>query len=103
MINLQFKTNSLKSVHPFNQYHWIMDEIEQKGQMLDQEKITRVDLFVKRGKKYMHCQSEILSSHGNLDWNLKENKNKLIKTNQCQDNVALVRCEIQSYAKMHSL
>ena len=35
----------------------------------------------------MHCQSEILSSHGNLDWNLKENKNKLIKTNQYQDDV----------------
>ena len=32
-----------------------MGEIEQKGLLLDQEKVTRVDLSLKGGKKYMHC------------------------------------------------
>ena len=43
-----------------------MDEIEQKGLLLDQEKVTRVDFsFNAGGKKYVHSQTEILSNHGN--------------------------------------
>ena len=36
-----------------------MGEIQPKGLLLDQEKVTRVDFSLKGGKKYMHCQTEI--------------------------------------------
>ena len=36
-----------------------MGEIQSKGLLLDQEKVTRVDFSLKGGKKYMHCQTEI--------------------------------------------
>ena len=44
MINLQFKTNSLKigSSVPSISLILIMNEIEVKGLMMDQEKVTRV-------------------------------------------------------------
>ena len=36
-----------------------MGEIQPKGLLLDQEKVTRVGFSLKGGKKYMHCQTEI--------------------------------------------
>ena len=35
-----------------------MGEIQPKGLLLDQEKVTRVDFSLKGGKKYMLCQTE---------------------------------------------
>ena len=88
MIYLQFKTNSLKigSSVPSISLNYGRNWAKRPNDGLGKGNSCR--LFVIRGKKYMHCQSEILSSHDNLDWNLKgkqkqTNKNKSMPRRHC--------------------
>ena len=76
---LQFKTNSLKIGSSAPSTSLIYGRNLAKRPNGGSGKGNSCRLFVIRGKKYMHCRTEILSSHGNSNWNLKENKNKLIK------------------------
>ena len=99
MINLQFKTNSLKigscvpSISLNYGRNWAKRHNDGSG------KGNSCRLFVMRGTKYVHCQSEILSSHGNLDWNFKE-KNKLIT--QINDKTTLHWWDAK-YSRMRKL
>ena len=60
MINLQFKNKQLENrfIRSIDIIK-IMDEIEQKGLMMDQGNDNSCRLFVKCVKKYMHCRIEI--------------------------------------------
>ena len=97
MINLQFKTNSSKigSSVPSISLNYGRNWAKRPNDGSGKDNSSR--LFVKCGKKSMHCQTEILSNHGNLNWNWKENKQTNKK--KSQDDFALMRCEIQPNEK----
>ena len=67
MINLQFKTNSMKigSSVPSISLNYGRNLAKRPNDGSGKGNSCR--RFVMRGKKYMHCQSEMISSHGNLD------------------------------------
>ena len=65
MINLQFKTNSLKIGSSVPSISLNYGRNLAKRPSAGSGKGNSCRLFLKCGKEYMHCQAEILSNHGN--------------------------------------
>ena len=65
MINLQFKTNSLKIGSSVPSISLNYGRNLAKRPSAGSGKGNSCRLFLKCGKKYMHRQTEILSNHGN--------------------------------------
>ena len=73
-----------------------MDEIEQKGLLLDQEKVTRVDFSFNAVRNTCFVRQRYLVIT-EIKLKLKGNKTN---TNESHGNFASMRCETQPYEKI---
>ena len=95
MINLQFKTNSLKIGSSVPSISLNYGRKLAKRPSAGSGKGNSCRLFLK--KKYVHCQTEILSNHGNY---IEIKRKTKTNTNKSQGNFASMRCEAQPYEKI---
>ena len=97
MINLQFKTNNLKIGSSVPSISLNYGRNIAKRPSAGSGKGNSCRLFLKCGKEYMHCQTEILNNHGNL---IEIKRKTKTNTNKSQGNFASMRCETQPYEKI---
>ena len=83
MINIQFKTNSLKIGPSVPSISLNYGRNLAKRPNDGSGKGNSCRLFVQCGKEYMHFQTEILRNHGNyIEIKKKKNKNEYKQTNK---------------------